>query len=993
MDSGARRTLILHQFRFGTDHFRGVDAACADASLGARRVLPFEPPPKLDDSTLAAVVTDATSARARDLLREAARVGARRVLLMDGVVDFRNTFRNRVLAPTPIGRVLTRDAIGPDTPTGFLRPAPVDLIACASEDDAAVLRALGNEALATGLPRLVNEPKGASDHTINAPIDPRGIIVATATNPAFSNEERALLIEALRSVRDASERMRVHVSWRLTGGLARELDVPQDERPLAEALRDARAIILTPSTLLLEAKLAERARAARLPVGVLHPFGTPLWHAGDVLLAPRGTSDCARERTAEPHLDWTALDIIAQQAAHTMHHAADAYGLIDMLLSLGMESIPDGRLSDIRHEGAARRIVDELQTNRSAIALPAAPPTPTAHLHADARAARPTNAAASTTAPHILSCVACDFSAVGGVTIWSQRLGAALARRGSFRFTTLLILTDPDVFSAALAIHACDDHTRMVALDPTDHPLDAIATLERAIESLAPDLVLPNNSDIAYAAAMRLRTQGVRTIGIAHSDEDAQFAWLNAYPRREASIAVSRTCRERFDALDARLGLAHVPHATITYGVPIAPHPRTIDRTGPLRIAYIGRLVESQKRISDFPRLLAALSTRDVPFHCDIVGDGPQERMVRSMIDALPNARAQRTISMHGPRDPAWVQTLLDNIDVSVLVSEYEGTSIAMLEAMGRGVVPVVTRVRSGAADWIEDGVSGSLTEVGDVGAMADRVVELHHDRDRLAHMGAAAWERVRGPLSIDAMALQYETILHDAMRQPMDTRPCDGVCRLLESWRWSGRGRANSGAVDRIAETLRSFGFSRIRTASTRDDLPVADASACDALIVVEHASDELRREAAILRNAGIGVVLTPSLLDEDATSQLRTQIDRAARAGARRIAIYGLGRQTQSAMHALQPGPHWRGARLIGFIDDAPPAPRAMGLPVVTPAQAIEHLACDTIIINNRAYEQQMWDRTRVLRDAGVQVIRSTSSVYSATELVRGQPPRAAA
>src|SRR5690606_37622015 len=118
--------------------------------------------------------------------------------------------------------------------------------------------------------------------------------------------------------------------------------------------------------------------------------------------------------------------------------------------------------------------------------------------------------------------------------------------------------------------------------------------------------------------------------------------------------------------------------------------------------------------------------------------------------------RSGRVI-LHGRRTPEQVQDLLQGIDVSILISDYEGTSITMLEAMGAGVVPAVTRVPSGVSEWVRDGENGVVVDIGDPEAMAARLVALAADRGELARLGRRAWETVRSTVSIDRMADQYE--------------------------------------------------------------------------------------------------------------------------------------------------------------------------------------------------------------------------------------------
>lgn len=56
-----------------------------------------------------------------------------------------------------------------------------------------------------------------------------------------------------------------------------------------------------------------------------------------------------------------------------------------------------------------------------------------------------------------------------------------------------------------------------------------------------------------------------------------------------------------------------------------------------------------------------------------------------------------------------------------VIVSEYEGMSNALIEAMCVGLPCISTKV-SGATDLIRDGENGSLVEVGDIEEIASKM-------------------------------------------------------------------------------------------------------------------------------------------------------------------------------------------------------------------------------------------------------------------------------
>src|SRR5690606_37048718 len=64
------------------------------------------------------------------------------------------------------------------------------------------------------------------------------------------------------------------------------------------------------------------------------------------------------------------------------------------------------------------------------------------------------------------------------------------------------------------------------------------------------------------------------------------------------------------------------PVRKIVYGVPVARAPREVLGAEPLRIAYIGRMVEAQKRIGDLLRVIDGLEQRGVSYELHMVGDG-----------------------------------------------------------------------------------------------------------------------------------------------------------------------------------------------------------------------------------------------------------------------------------------------------------------------------------------------------------------------------------
>ena len=71
---------------------------------------------------------------------------------------------------------------------------------------------------------------------------------------------------------------------------------------------------------------------------------------------------------------------------------------------------------------------------------------------------------------------------------------------------------------------------------------------------------------------------------------------------------------------------------------------------------------------------------------------------------------------------------VLPDHDVFVLPTRRR-VPVALLEAMGSGVVPVVSDIDSGVPEVVTAGVTGLLPAVGDIEGFAAAIARLHVDR------------------------------------------------------------------------------------------------------------------------------------------------------------------------------------------------------------------------------------------------------------------------
>lgn len=169
-----------------------------------------------------------------------------------------------------------------------------------------------------------------------------------------------------------------------------------------------------------------------------------------------------------------------------------------------------------------------------------------------------------------------------------------------------------------------------------------------------------------------------------------------------------------------------------------------LERRTPL-VGTVARLVP-QKSPATFVRVCARVARTVPAAHFVLIGMGPLQEEVDAEVD-----RAGLGHRWHQLRHLDRAAAVLDQLDVFVLASTFEGAPYTPLEAM-RWATPVVLTDVVGSRDVVEDGRSGRLLPPGDVAGLGRAVVTLLGDPDGAARMGAAGRQRVRDRFDVRIM-------------------------------------------------------------------------------------------------------------------------------------------------------------------------------------------------------------------------------------------------
>ena len=180
--------------------------------------------------------------------------------------------------------------------------------------------------------------------------------------------------------------------------------------------------------------------------------------------------------------------------------------------------------------------------------------------------------------------------------------------------------------------------------------------------------------------------------------------------------------------------------ARLGYQGPIATITGSIDRQDifpefPCRnidVIFVGRLV-AVKRPGLIIDVIANIKNRIPGVKCVFIGDGP---LMGELHDTIKAKNLESNIDLLGVKNN--VRDYLNKSKVFLLTSEDEGMSIAMLEAMSAGVVPVVADIGD-LRDIVVNSETGFLIDRPDEELFAEKCIELLSDETQWRGISARA--------------------------------------------------------------------------------------------------------------------------------------------------------------------------------------------------------------------------------------------------------------
>jgi len=383
-------------------------------------------------------------------------------------------------------------------------------------------------------------------------------------------------------------------------------------------------------------------------------------------------------------------------------------------------------------------------------------------------------------APKKLLICSASHAAHGGVETIIDDLCRELPRRG---WEPLLALGKGSRFNDVEAYRRAHQDLATVEIDGTKGTRPGrLEALTRVLRDSQPDIVISARVFDAYEAVSLLKHQRrAPRLAIMVRGYEAHYLFDARLYRSNIDLCV----------VDGNLlaaacvtwcGLTRDRVVSIPGGIrapKVQVHPRTAGKT--LRIGYVGRLAQSDKRVLDIVPFVRRLDEIGIAYTLSIVGEGPQEAELR---EGLKSQVRDGTVSFFSWKDnDELYERVYPRLDCFINFSPSEGVTISGREAMVHGVVPVMSRFIGLKTEGQYVHELNSLTfPVGDVEAAAANVERLAREPGLLSRLSENAARSQTGKYTFAGALDAWAEALDRCLEQPPMigpvpklSRPADG--------------------------------------------------------------------------------------------------------------------------------------------------------------------------------------------------------------------------
>ena len=368
------------------------------------------------------------------------------------------------------------------------------------------------------------------------------------------------------------------------------------------------------------------------------------------------------------------------------------------------------------------------------------------------------------------------YPTFGGSGVVATELGKALADKGhQVHFITYSQPVRLDFFSGNLFYHE---------VSVSDYPLFEYQPYELVLSSKLVDVVKYEKLDLlhvhyaiphasaAYMAKQILASQGINIpfittlhgtdITLVGKDPSFEPVITFAINQSDAVTSVSESLKQdtyiNFPNVKKEIKVIpnficlddYKPNDSVCQKKMYAPN-------GERLLIHVSNF-RKVKRVEDVLRVFDKIR-KQIPSKLILVGDGPERPVIEKLCRELDTCNDIRSLGkIVNP------EQILAIADLFLLTSETESFGLAALEAMA-AKVPVISTNSGGIPEVNIHGVSGYMSNVGDVDDMAKNAISILKDDATLAKFKASAYEQAKN-FDIAKILPMYEALYKEVLEK-----------------------------------------------------------------------------------------------------------------------------------------------------------------------------------------------------------------------------------
>jgi N-acetyl-alpha-D-glucosaminyl L-malate synthase BshA len=345
------------------------------------------------------------------------------------------------------------------------------------------------------------------------------------------------------------------------------------------------------------------------------------------------------------------------------------------------------------------------------------------------------------------------YPTFGGSGVLATELGKALADEGhEVHFITYQQPVRLNVFNANIFYHEVSVPT---------YPLFDYPPYEVALASTMVDVIMNHDLDLlhvhyaiphasaAYMAKQIVKQKNGRNIPVITTLHGTDITLVGKDKTYEPVVTFSINESDAITAVSQNLkdetyrSFAISKEIDVIYNFvdvnrfnkkPIDAFRKVIAPNGEKIIIHASNF-RKVKRIDDVVKIFSAIR-KEMPAKLLMVGDGPERHAAEDLARELG---IEDDIRFLGKQEQ--MEDILAVSDVFLLPSEYESFGLAALEAMAARTVVISTNA-GGLAEINIQGITGFMSNVGDIASMSNHAINLLKNETALLKMKEAAYEQ-----------------------------------------------------------------------------------------------------------------------------------------------------------------------------------------------------------------------------------------------------------